>query len=76
MGYDEPETFSYAISSFCPIGADGAQAEQQSVLMLHRSRALLVRQRTMLVNAIRAHMAELGIVARVKFRSVRLPRFA
>jgi len=40
-------------------------AEQQSVLMLHRSRALLVRQRTMLVNAIRAHMAELGIVARV-----------
>jgi transposase len=39
--------------------------EQQSVLMLHRTRALLVRQRTMLVNAIRAHMAEFGIVARV-----------
>ncbi len=38
--------------------------EQQSVLMLHRSRELLVRQRTMLVNAIRSHMAELGIVAR------------
>ena len=39
--------------------------EQQSVLMLHRTRALLVRQRTMLVNAIRAHMAEFGVVARV-----------
>ncbi len=40
-------------------------AEQQSILMLHRTRALLVRQRTMLINAIRAHMAELGIVAPV-----------
>lgn len=34
---------------------------QQSVLMLHRCRALLVRQRTMLANAIRAHLAEFGI---------------
>ncbi len=40
-------------------------AEPQSVLMLHRTRELLVRQRTMLVNAIRAHMAEFGIVAPV-----------
>jgi len=46
-------------------------AEQQSVLMLHRTRALLVRQRTMLVNAIRAHMAELGIVARVGLPQVK-----
>src|SRR6516164_2464282 len=38
-------------------------AEQQSVLMLHRARSLLVRQRTMLVNALRAHLAEFGIVA-------------
>jgi transposase len=38
-------------------------AEQQSVLMLHRTRDLLVRQRTMLVNALRGHLAELGIVA-------------
>jgi transposase len=30
--------------------------------MLHRTRDLLVRQRTMLINAIRAHMAELGYV--------------
>jgi transposase len=37
-------------------------AEQQSILMLHRARALLVRQRTMLANAVRAHLAEFGIV--------------
>jgi transposase len=37
-------------------------AEQQSVLVLHRSRDLLVRQRTALVNALRAHLAEFGIV--------------
>jgi transposase len=35
--------------------------EQQSVLMLHRSRDLLMRQRTVLLNAIRAHLAEFGI---------------
>lgn len=38
--------------------------EQQAVLMLHRTRDLLVRQRTMLVNALRGHLAEFGIVAR------------
>ena len=37
--------------------------EQQSGLMLHRTRQLLVRQRTMLSNAIRGHMAELGIIS-------------
>jgi transposase len=37
--------------------------DQQSILMLHRARNLLVRQRTMLVNALRAHMAEFGITA-------------
>ena len=37
--------------------------DQQSVLLLHRARNLLVRQRTMLVNALRAHMAEFGMVA-------------
>jgi len=38
-------------------------AERQSVLVLHRSRELLVRQRTMLINAIRGHCAEFGIIA-------------
>ena len=37
--------------------------QQQSGLMLHRSRQLLVRQRTMLSNAIRSHLAELGIIS-------------
>jgi transposase len=38
-------------------------AQQQAQLMQHRTRDLLIRQRTQLVNAIRAHMAELGIAA-------------
>jgi len=37
--------------------------EQQGVLVLHRSRDLLMRQRTMILNAIRAHFAEFGIIA-------------
>src|SRR6202007_3234218 len=37
--------------------------DQQAALMLHRARQLLVRQRTMLSNAIRGHMAELGIIS-------------
>ncbi len=37
--------------------------EQQAALMMHRARQLLVEQRTRLGNAIRAHMAEVGIVA-------------
>jgi transposase len=45
-------------------------AEQQAVLMLHRARNLLVRQRTMLVNALRAHMAEFGIIAPQGLRNV------
>lgn len=38
-------------------------AEQQSMLMLHRVRELLVRQRTMLATALRSHLAEFGITA-------------
>jgi transposase len=37
--------------------------EQQSILVLHRTRQLFVRQRITLINAIRAHLAEFGIVA-------------
>jgi transposase len=37
--------------------------EQQTALMLHRGRQLLVRQRTMLSNALRGHLAELDIVS-------------
>ena len=38
-------------------------AEQQGQLMQHRTRDLLIRQRTQAINALRAHFAELGIVA-------------
>jgi len=36
-------------------------AEQQGRLMQHRTRDLLMRQRTQVINALRAHLAELGI---------------
>src|SRR3974390_3036645 len=39
-------------------------AEQQGQLMQHRARDLLMRQRTQVINAMRAHLAELGIPAR------------
>jgi transposase len=39
--------------------------EQQACLMLHRTRHLFIRQQTSVINSIRAHMAEFGIVARV-----------
>src|SRR5437899_11911115 len=38
-------------------------AEQQGRLMQHRTRDLLLRQRTQVINALRAHLAELGVVA-------------
>jgi transposase len=37
-------------------------ADQQAVLMLHRTRDLLIHQRISLISAIRAHFAEFGIV--------------
>jgi transposase len=45
--------------AFVPVKSE----DQQGVLVLHRTRDLLVRQRTMLINAFRAHMAEFGIIA-------------
>lgn len=44
--------------------------DQQACLMLHRTRHLLVRQRTAISNTIRAHMAELGIAAPVGRRGI------
>jgi len=37
--------------------------EQQAALMAHRGRDLLIRQRTQIINALRGHLAELGLVA-------------
>jgi transposase len=44
--------------------------EQQSCLMLHRTRHLFIRQQTAIINSIRAHLAEFGIVAPVGRRGV------
>jgi transposase len=44
--------------------------EQQSGLMLHRTRHLLIRQQTAVINSIRAHLAEFGIVAPVGRKGV------
>ena len=44
--------------------------EQQSCLMLHRTRHLFIRQQTALINSVRAHLAEFGIVAPVGRRGV------
>jgi len=43
---------------------------QQGCLMLHRTRQLFIRQQTSVINAIRAHMAEFGIVAPVGRKGV------
>jgi transposase len=40
-------------------------SEQQSCLTLHRTRHMFIRQQTAVINAIRAHLAEFGIVAPV-----------
>jgi transposase len=39
--------------------------DQQACLMLHRTRHLFIRQQTAVINAIRAHLAEFGVVAPV-----------
>jgi transposase len=43
---------------FVPIKSE----EQQAMLLIHRARDLLVRQHTSLINALRAHLAEFGVV--------------
>jgi transposase len=44
--------------------------EQQSCLMLHRTRHLFIRQQTAVINSIRAHLAKFGIVAPVGRKGV------
>jgi len=66
------EAMSRPSMRFVPIKS----AEQQAALMMLRARELLVKQRTMLINAMRGHAAEFGVVAAkgpVKVREL-LPR--
>lgn len=44
--------------------------DQQSILMIHRARSLVVRQRTMAANALRSHLAEFGRVANPGIRNI------
>ncbi len=60
------EAVSRPSMRFVPVKTEA----QQAVLMLHRTRALLVAQRTALICALRSHMAEFGIVAPVGPRHV------
>ncbi|MEO5326406.1 IS110 family transposase [Mesorhizobium sp. CC13] len=53
------EAMSRKTMRFVPVKT----AEQQAAVMVLRTRALLVRQRTQAINALRAHMGELGIIA-------------
>ena len=48
--------------------------ERQSGLVLHRARHLFIRQQTSVINAIRAHLAEFGVVAPVGRKGVALPQ--
>ena len=52
------EAVSRPSMRYVPIKSD----EQQSLLIIHRARDLLVRQRTQLINAIRGHLAEVGLI--------------
>ena len=53
------EAVSRPMTRFVPLREEGDQA----VMALHRLRAMLVKQRTMLINALRGHLAEFGVVA-------------
>jgi transposase len=46
----------------CRPRAPSKSAVQQAALVVHRARDVLVRQQTMLTNALRAHLAEFGLV--------------
>jgi transposase len=51
---------------FVPVKSE----EQQAALLLHRTRELLIRQRSALISAIRAHFAEFGVVVGARMRNI------
>ena len=53
------ETVTRPAMRFMPVKAE----EQQAAMAVHRARSLVICQRTQLTNELRAHLAELGIVA-------------
>lgn len=61
------EALSRPTMRFVPVKS----AEQQATLIVHSTRALMVRQRTMAANALRAALGELGIVAAQGLKGLR-----
>jgi transposase len=59
------EAFCEAVSRPSMRFVETKTPEQQSCLMLHRTRHLFIRQQTAVINSIRARLAEFGIAARV-----------
>ena len=53
------EAMSRPEMRFVPVKSE----EQQATLMLHKTRELLIKQRTMGINSLRGHLSEFGIVA-------------
>jgi transposase len=60
------EAMSRPAMRFVPVKS----AENQAALMLHGARDLLIKQRTMLINAVRGHAGEFGVTAPLGVRSV------
>src|SRR5881392_3059236 len=61
------EAVSRPTMRFVPVKS----VEQQATMAVHTTRALLVRQRTMVANSLRAALSELGIVAAPGFEGLR-----
>ena len=61
------EALSRPTMRFVPVKS----VEQQAVLSVHTTRSLLVRQRTMAANALRAMLSEIGIVAAQGIKGLR-----
>jgi transposase len=61
------EAVSRPTMRFVPIKS----IDQQGILVTHRVRSILIRQRTMMANALRSHMAEFGIIVRQGLKAIR-----
>ena len=66
----DAETICEAVSRANMRFVETKTTEQQSCLVPHRTRHLFIRQQTAVINAIRAHLAEFGIVAPVGRKGV------
>ena len=60
------EAMSRPNMRFVPVKTE----DQQATLMAHKTRELLIKQRTMGVNALRGHLAEFGVIAAIGIRHV------